>query len=201
MKPLKDYFSVAQAITTLLQPHAEVVIHDLTTGKIAAIFNNFSKRSVGEDSLIEELTDYTLLPDTFPVYTKINWDGRKLKSSTATLRDKNNHPVGLLCINLDLSKWEEFRYLLNQWVGIQSEQPEVLFKEDWREKINLYVSDYLEKQNLTLRTMQKDEKRDLIKALHKNGAFRAKNAATYVADVLNLSRATIYNYLRVNENS
>jgi D-arginine utilization repressor len=154
MKPLKDYFSVAQAITTLLQPHAEVVIHDLTTGKIAAIFNNFSKRSVGEDSLIEELTDYTSLPDTFPVYTKINWDGRKLKSSTATLRDKNNHPVGLLCINLDLSKWEEFRYLLNQWVGIQSEQPEVLFKEDWREKINLYVSDYLEKQNLKLRTLK-----------------------------------------------
>ena len=101
MSVLKEYFSVAQAITTLLHPHAEIVIHDLKTGKIAAIYNNFSKRSVGDDSLIEELSDYTSLPDVFPIYTKVNWDGRKLKSSTATPRNKNKKAVGLLCINLD----------------------------------------------------------------------------------------------------
>ncbi len=41
---LKQYSSVAQAITALLQPYAEVVIHDLKIGKIATIFNNFSKK-------------------------------------------------------------------------------------------------------------------------------------------------------------
>lgn len=204
MSLLKDYFSVAEAITALLHPHAEVVIHDLKTGKIAAIYNNFSKRTVGDESLIKEFTDYTHLPDVFPVYTKMNWDGRKLKSSTATLRNKNNIPIGLLCINLDVSKWEEFRHLLDQWSNIQSykKQPTVLFKDDWREKINLYVSDYLIKENLTFKMLSKEKKRDLIKLLHEEGAFKAKNAATYVADVLDLSRATIYNYLRIqNEDS
>lgn len=199
MTCLKDYFSVAQAITFLLHPYAEVIIHNLKNGKIAAIYNNFSKRKVGDESLIEELPDSALLPDVFPIYTKVNWDGKKLKSSTATLRDKNKTPIGLLCINLDVSKWEEFRYLLEQWSNSQSyqNQPEVLFQNDWREKINLYVSDYLSKEGLTLKMLSKEKKRDLIQALHREGAFKAKNAATYVADVLNLSRATIYNYLRL----
>lgn len=42
MTALKDYFSVAQAITALLHPHAEVVIHDLKTGQIAAIYSDLN---------------------------------------------------------------------------------------------------------------------------------------------------------------
>jgi predicted transcriptional regulator YheO len=195
MTDLELYFPVAQAIHILLHPHGEVVVHNLKTGKIAAIYNNFSKRKVGDESLIEELADYTKLPDVFPPYTKTNWDGRQLKSATATLRDKKGTPIGLLCINLDVSRWEDFRLLLTQWLSNQN-QPEVLFKDDWREKINLYVSDYLKKEGTVLKALSKEKKQELIKALHREGAFRAKNAATYVADVLDLSRATIYNYLR-----
>lgn len=78
-------------------------------------------------------------------------------------------PIGLLCINLDVSKWEEFRHLLDQWSNTPSyqNQPEVLFKDDWREKINLYVSDYLNKEGLTLKMLNKEKKRDLIQALHR----------------------------------
>jgi len=32
--------------------------------------------------------------------------------------------------------------------------------------------------------------------LKKEGAFETKNAASYVADVLQISRATVYNYLK-----
>lgn len=204
MTTLKHYFPVAQAIALLLHPHGEVVVHDLKTGKIVAIYNNFSKRIVGDESLLEELADYTKLPDVFPIYAKTNWDGKKMKSSTATLRDKNENPIGLLCINLDISRWEEFRHFLDQWLSNQNHQnqPEIIFKDDWREKINLYVSEYLKKEGLVLKMLSKEKKQDLIKALHREGAFKAKNAATYVADVLDLSRATIYNYLRItNEDS
>jgi predicted transcriptional regulator YheO len=198
MTTLEHYLPVAQAITILLHPHAEVVIHDLKTGKIAAIYNNFSKRAVGDESLIEELAEYTILPDVFPVYTKTNWDGRKMKSTTATLRDKKENPIALLCINLDISRWEQFRNFLDQWLinKDHQNQPETLFKDDWREKINLYVSEYLKKEGVILKMLSKEKKRDLIKALYREGAFKAKNAAAYVADVLDLSRATIYNYLR-----
>lgn len=201
MTNIELYFPIAESISLLLHPDGEVVVHDLKTGKIAAIYNNFSKRSVGDESLIEEL-DYRKFPDVFPVYVKINWDGRKTKSTSATIRDNKGNPIGLFCINLDISRWEEFRHFLNQWTSTNQDQPEILFKDDWREKINVYVSEYLKKENTVLKMLNKEKKQDLIKALHREGAFKAKNAATYVADVLDLSRATIYNYLRVaNEDS
>lgn len=198
MQELSVYFSVAQAINILLHPYAEVVIHDLKTGLIAAIYNNFSKRKVGDESLIEELENYAKLPDVFPVYSKVNWDGRKMKSSTATLRDKKGKPIGLLCINLDLSKWQEMHQFLEGWLKSvnNQEQPDVLFKDDWREKINTYVAEYLKKEGITLKTLGRGKKRELVGVLHREGAFKAKHAASYVADVLDLSRATIYNYLR-----
>lgn len=198
------YFPIAHAISLLLYPHAEVVVHDLNTGKIATIYNNFSKRKEGEDSLLEELGDFTKLPDIFPIYVKANWDGRKMKSITTTLRDKKGNPIGLFCINLDISKWEEFQHFLNEWLNSQNSQnqPEILFKDDWKEKINLYVSEFLKKEGAILKMLSKEKKQDLIKALHREGAFKAKNAASYVAGVLDLSRATIYNYLRIeNDNS
>lgn len=199
MTALKNYFSVAEAFSILLFPHAEVLIHDLGTKKIAAIYNNFSKRKVGDESLIEELADLSKLPEIFPVYTKINWDGRKIKSTSVTLRDQDENPIGLLCINLDVSKWEDFRHLLDQWINVQNDQnkPEVLFKDDWREKINQYVSDYLKKENITLKSLNKERKKELVQVLYQEGAFKAKNAAAYIGEVLDLSRASIYNYLRI----
>lgn len=198
MNDLASYYPVAQAINMLLYPYGEVVVHDLRTGRIAAIYNNFSKRKVGDESLIEDLEEYSELPDVFPVYSKMNWDGRKMKSSTATLRDKKGKPIGLFCINIDLSKWEELHHCLGEWLGKISpqNQPAVLFKDDWREKINAYVSAYLKREGIALKALDKEKKRELINALHQEGAFKAKHAAAYVADVLDLSRATIYNYLR-----
>lgn len=194
---IKSCFSVAEAISILLYPHAEVVVHNLKTGLIAKIYNNFSKRKIGDESLLEEISDHPGFPDVFPVYLKTNWDGKKIKSISSTIRDQKGKAIGLLCINLDLSKWEELHHFLESWLKDATHpQPAALFKDDWREKINTYVSAYLAKTGTTLKYLSKDKKKALVLSLHQEGAFKAKNAASYVADVLDLSRATIYNYLK-----
>jgi D-arginine utilization repressor len=194
---LAQYFAIAEAIVVLFYPHVEVVIHDLRNGCIAAIFNNFSKRKVGDESLLSE--DLSRLPDTFPPYTKTNWDGKKLKSVTATLKNQNNTPLGLFCINFDISKWEEIHHFIGEWIKLPAsiEKPEVLFEDDWRERINTYVANYLQKQGISMAALAKErnKKKELVHILHEAGAFKAKHAASYVAEVLGLSRATIYNYL------
>lgn len=199
MSHLNPYFSTAEAVSLLFYPHAEVVLHDLASGCIAAIYNNFSKRKIGDASLLEETEAYDTFPDVFPVYLKTNWDGKKIKSISSTLRDAKGKAIGLFCINLDLSKWEEFQHFLGAWINNMTQpQPIELFKDDWREKINAYVTAYLTEQGTTLKLLNKEKKKALILALYKEGAFKAKNAAHYISDVLNLSRATIYNYLKVN---
>jgi predicted transcriptional regulator YheO len=76
------------------------------------------------------------------------------------------------------------------------EKPEAFFKDDWKEKIHVFVSDYLQKEDLSFKTITKEQKQTLVRILHREGAFEAKHAAAYAADILGISRATIYNYLR-----
>ena len=199
---LDRYKPVGEAISILLFPHAEVVLHDLGTGCIGAIFNNLSKRAVGDESLLNELNKLSESQDVFPPYFKTNWDGRKMKSVTAVLKNQAGKPIGLLCINLDISKWEEMHHFILDLIKPTTEMPDFLFKNDWREKINTYVSAYLKQHALRLESLDKAEKRKLLLALQKEGAFDTKNAASYISYVLQISRATVYNYLkRSNENS
>lgn len=190
------YKPIAEAISLLLFPHAEVVLHDLKTKTIQAIFNNFSKRAVGDDSLLEEMEELSSSQGVFPPYFKTNWDGRKMKSVSVVLKNLAQKPIGLLCVNLDISKWEEMHHWILDWIQPITEKPDLLFKSDWREKINTYVSNYLKQQALRLESLDKEEKKKLLLALEKEGAFDTKNAASYIADVLQISRATVYNYLK-----
>ncbi|MCE5317359.1 MAG: PAS domain-containing protein [Parachlamydia sp.] len=196
MNALAPYIPIAQSIAALLHPHAEVVLHELEGQTIAAIFNNFSARKVGDPSLLEQEADLKNFPDYFEPYYKTNWDGQKLKSTTATLRDDQGKPIGLLCINLDITMLTDLRQLIDRFVQPkQAKLPRELFEDDWREKISLFVHSYLEQKGKTLSKLTKEEKRKLVFDLYREGAFRAKHAAAHVGLVLKLSRATVYNYL------
>lgn len=193
--PFAVYAPIAEAICRLFYPNVEIVLHNLQTKCIEAIYNPFSKRKVGEESHIDE--EVKTFPEVFPVYTKTNWDGKKIKSVSSPLRDSEGKMFGLLCINLDLSKWEEMVNWSLEWMqaGI-SAPPTALFREDWKEKIHVYVSCYVKKENLSLALLNTDQKKKLVLSLQREGAFSVKHAASYVADILGISRATVYNYLK-----
>ena len=195
--PFQSFIPVAEAIAGLLHPHGEVVIHDLKTETIMAIFSSFSKRKTGDESLLEEGHDFDQGPNVLGPYPKINWDGRKLKSITAVLRDEKGRAAGLVCINLDISVFDQFQNLAKAFLNTAelTEQPASLFEDDWREKINTYVDHYLRGKSKTLSGLLNAERKDLVLLLHKEGAFKGKNAAAYVGNILDLSRATVYNYL------
>ena len=195
-KTIKNFLPTAEAIQRLLHPYAEVVVHDIKQNKIAAIYHPFSKRRVGDDSLLSK-EEMSVLEDCIGPYQRRNSDGKKLKSVSSLIRDENNNPVGMLCINLDVSHFEGFQQMLAEFMGVDNltPQPEPLFKDDWQERINLCVHQYLSKHHLTLDTLNRSEKKELIVHLHKTGAFAAKNAAHYIAQVIKTSRATVYNYL------
>lgn len=194
---LERYIPIAQAIEALLYPHAEVVLHELKSQTIAAIFNNFSGRKVGDPSLLEKEVKWTNVPDYFEPYYKTNWDGLKLKSTTATLRNHQGKAIGLLCINLDVTRMLDLQRLIEAFTSESKPTPlpRELFQDDWREKISLFVHTYLQNKGKTLKKLTTHEKRQLVLQLHREGAFRAKHAASHVGLVLNLSRATVYKYL------
>lgn len=195
---LDPWLSTAEAVARLFQPHCEVLIHDLKSNTIAAIFNGFSKRKVGDGSLLEEDLQLTPEINVMGPYPRMNWDGRKLKSITAVLRDLNGNPIGLMCMNFDLSIFASVQDLISSFINQDNlkEKPKPLFQNDWREKINGYIDHFLKKNSKTLTSLTKEDQSKLVRHLHRDGAFAGKNSAQYIGQILGISRATVYNYLK-----
>ena len=190
-------FPTAEAIVRLLHPYAEVVIHNIETQTIEGIFNSFSKREVGDESLLEKDHVFSDGPQVLGPYPKTNWDGRKLKSITSVIRDAQGKARFLMCINLDITAFDQVQSLIQPFLGERTEnQPQSLFKDDWREKINSFIDQHLKKVGKVASTLNREEQLDLILKLYKEGAFQGKNAAEYIGHILGLSRATVYNYLK-----
>lgn len=193
---LDGYIPIGEGINKLFAPYVEVVLHDLSSQQIHWIGNSFSNRSIGDPSYLEE---YRIIGGSKVIgpYQKVNWDGRELKSISMVLCDSNETPIGMLCLNFDLSPWNSIRSLLAPfWGGFSAEAPpEALFKNDWNEKINIFVQKSIQKMNLNLSTLTRSQKKELVRQLETQGAFEGKHSAEYIGKVLGLSRATIYNYL------
>ena len=75
-------------------------------------------------------------------------------------------------------------------------QPDSLFRDDWQERINTFLHAWLRERQLSLNLLTRDHKRELVLALHAEGAFKGKSASNYVANVLGMGRATVYKHLK-----
>ncbi|MFC0228978.1 helix-turn-helix transcriptional regulator [Serratia aquatilis] len=194
---LNRYHAIADAIALLFSPYAEIAIHDLTSKTLVYIANNRSQRELGEDSNLSGLQDDYDLQVIGP-YLKRNWDGNQLRSISAVLRDDRGDPIGLMCINLDISVLENAKAALDLFLvgNVLQPQPDMLFHDDWQQRINSFIHSWLQQRQLTLATLNGVSRRALVEALYQEGAFKGKNAAGYVAKILVISRATVYNYLK-----
>ncbi|MCH9627129.1 MAG: Transcriptional regulator DauR [Chlamydiales bacterium] len=198
-KELKKHFTFIQGIVDLLHPFVEGVVHDLHSGTLAAIFNNISQRKVGDPTPLHELNIPTnQFPDYFPPYYKSNWDGRKLKCISMTIRDHKNAPIGLICFNLDVSLFQDIENRLSTLLQLEedSRSPVEQFGTNWKEQVHLHIDRYLSENQQVFSRLTRSQKRSLIQHLYAKGLFNYKNAASLIADILGISRASLYNYLK-----
>lgn len=198
MPALSRYEPVVEAIARLFHPHVEVVLHDIRENRIAAIFNSFSQRKPGDDSLIEDAQGLAQSAAVHgPFDDKRGADSRRIRYVSAVLRDDHGEAVGLMCINFDVTALGEIREAIGGLLGSTADSAEFdqLFADDWQARINAFVREYLQEKSRALKNLRPAERAELVTALHAAGAFRVKNAASHVASVLGVSRATVYKYL------
>ncbi len=101
---LERYARICDAVALLFQPYAEVVLHDVASETVVYIAGTFSKRVLGEPSLLDQVS-FGPGETTIGPYEKINWDGRRIKSVSVVLT-ADEGPVGVLCINVDVSHFQ-----------------------------------------------------------------------------------------------
>lgn len=192
---------IASALHELLGPMCEVVVHDFTDleHSIVHIAGDVTKRAIGgaaTDLILECVQTGATQKDLHGYGTSLP-GGRIMKSSTIFLRDERERALGALCVNLDVTDFVAFRNRLNSFVHTQdSERMTETLSDNLFETVQSAVAETLYESGRSLHAMNREETIELVATLEQKGLFQVKRAVPMVADMLGLSRATVYNYLR-----
>jgi len=193
---------LAQGVAAVVGPHCEVVVHDFRDLEHSVVFvaGNLTGRKPGAPvpdlSFLEaELTQY--VPDQLNYLSRRG--ARTLHSSTVWIRDSNETPVGAVCINVDYSRFEELRGLLDQVTTPARDGLSIsagpTFARDTDDLVELSMTDYFRREGIEESAkMSHESKLRLIQYLEARGLFRIRGTVNRVARSLHVSRATIYNY-------
>lgn len=187
---------VCAAVAGLLDPHGEVVLHDLATSRIVALWNPLSGRAVGDDSLMDDLPGDPSASAVIGPYAKVLPDGRRCTSVSAVLRDRRGSPQGLMCVNLDRSPLDGIAALATSLLAARVDPPAELFDRDWRERIAATVHDYCRDHGVPRGNLDRALRRDLVARLEAQGLFSVRRSADLAAEAMGVSRATVYALLK-----
>ena len=204
---LRSYVAVARGLAAMLGPDCEVVLHDLGAmpHSIVAIENgHVTGRREGDaptDQMLRSLRNADDTPDV-RLYTT-SADGRLLRSLAVTLRDDDGRPIGVLGVNLDVSDIVRAERALAALAGAGDAtasdglpDTEELFGGDIRDVLAGMIAGILADMRKTPATMTRDEKMEVVARLEERGAFLVKRSAEQVAEALDLSRFTVFSYLK-----
>ncbi len=182
-----------------LGSNCEVVLHDFQDpeSSIVAIANgHLTGRKVGDtlDALGFQLLREPSARDLVNYRSKTR-SGKVLRSTSIFVRDENGQVLGALCINLDLSVPIKFQEWLKETVNSQDTDLNEQFEHSVEEVLNGLVQSAIRSAAREPSEFTREDKISVISQLEAKGAFLIRYSVDRVADILGLSKYTIYNYL------
>jgi predicted transcriptional regulator YheO len=201
---LQALLPVIRGLAEMLGPDCEVVLHDVRRlpHSIVAIENGaVTGRSLGDVPTERMLRSLRNPDETQDVRLYISsHDGKILKSLAVTLRDEEGEPYGLLGLNHDISEVVQAQRTLANFTAVTrlGGAPEAgeIFAGDIRDVLAGMVTQIVGEMGKTPGAMTREEKMEVVKRLEERGAFLVKRSAEQIAEALDLSRYTIFAYLK-----
>lgn len=215
-KLLEPYEKLVGFLGAALGENVEIALHDLTSKEqeIVAIANGYiSNREVGaklSNLSIHYLETKQYKEHDFVMnYKTMGTDGKLLRSATYFIKEDGRElPIGMLCINVNISDYEYIETTLKKILGIKQvkdvefkmDNPIEILSSPLDEMIDLYIKECLEQMGFPsyflVERLNVDEKIKVVKYLQEKGTFKVKGAIVLVAEKLAVSEPTIYRYLK-----
>lgn len=183
---------------------AEVVVHDLNQlpDSIVAVAGELTGREPGDpatDFLLEKSATGNFRTEVG--YGTVLDNGLQLKSTTIIIKDSGDVPVAALCINGDMAPWMYLQEVITQIlpdsqtaaVGIAA--PTESFARTVEELADSIVARAVHEQGIPTKLMQKEHKIAVVRSAKSRGLFMLRGAIEMLAEELDVTRFTIYNYL------
>jgi predicted transcriptional regulator YheO len=194
-KVFQRYIQIADLLGQMFPNVLEVVVHDfsdLDRAIIHIVNGVVSGRTKGE--AVSELNMLTN-------YTSRSFRGQQVKSSSLAIRDDEGRLIGAFCLHFDMSQFEQFQKFLDFFinskvhslVGINDFGEKLAVDEEIKHEIDGWL---LQRGRFATQLTYK-EKQLLVGHLYKKGHFNKKGAVPMVANALQLTRQSIYNYIEL----
>ena len=201
---LEHYVKAGEIIAEMFAPYLEVVIHDLQAPdhSIIAIFNNHvTGRKIGDgtsDIGYKKLSDK--LPDKIVNYNNQSPSGADLKSSSLTIRNRNDEIIGSMGLNYDLSSFaniKEFFEMFTKTIVLDDLPDREQFfmwsvKDEIQQALNKNIS-YLDLQG---KVLTRKDKLNVVAFMKKEGHIKKKGAISILSKLLAITRPTLYKYIK-----
>ncbi|QRG66615.1 helix-turn-helix transcriptional regulator [Brevibacillus choshinensis] len=204
---IASYIPVVEGLARTFGEHCEVVLHDLTgdfSSTIIAIHNgHISGRQVGSpitNLALQSLRSAKDSDEDFDLnYRNDTIKGKQIKSSSIFIKDEQGAIIGSLCINLDITHLAKAQAMLGSMMAVEDKRGAQKTEENFAPTVGILmeqiIEDCLKRTGKPIALLQKEEKIQFIHLLDEMGLFLIKGAVQHVADLLDVSKFTIYNYL------
>lgn len=178
---------LAHQLVDLFYPLVEATVFN-AEGSIQEILNAFSNLKEDQAYEIKNYNNSTPFLELLVV-------GRSVRCLIHPLY-KGKEIVGYLRLRYDLTCFKNLQEQLNFLV-----QPEIFpstqrTTDSWKGSIDQIIADYHTENKINIQATTSKQKRELISRLQNKGLFDFKESSAYVASKLQISRATVYNYLK-----
>ncbi|MBF9002863.1 MULTISPECIES: helix-turn-helix transcriptional regulator [Vibrio] len=201
-----ELFKRIAAFLAQQMQNCEFVVHDLSNleHSITYIGNgHISGREIGDsatDLVLKVLRNKDhLTRDYTQIYNSAAENNTRFHSSTFFIKEQD-HLVGLLCINEDLTHFQNVFDAVSSILGKTQQQEAHVVSERLVPTIDSLpvnvIDELIQKRIHNINHLTKEERIDVVKELDKKGVFLIKGSINQVAKTLKVSEATMYRYLQ-----
>ncbi len=195
---------IADAVHALFGPNCEVVIHDLSDLQKSLVYMqvDVTGRTVGApatDLLTKLLQQSPDKCDHHHNYKSVTSDGRCLKSATTIIKDSKGKPVAAFCINLDTTEYFNAIHALLPFIhDLETGKypSKETFADSPADTIRTLFVRAVEEIGKQPGAMSIEEKTRFIEMMKQSGVFQFKGAVEQVAGLMDVTKCTVYNYLK-----
>ncbi|KAB8305912.1 hypothetical protein CWS43_13280 [Rahnella sp. AA] len=200
---LSSYEAVVDGLAMLIGEHCEIVLHSLEDLKCSAVRianGEHTGRKIGSpitDLALRMLHDMTGADSNVSkAYFTRAKSGVLMKSVTIAIRNREQRVIGLLCINMNLDV--PFSQIIQTFMPPETQEvaSSVNFASSVDDLVAQTLEFTIEEVNADRNVSNNAKNRQVVLNLYEKGIFDIKDAINQVADRLNISKHTVYLYIR-----
>jgi len=189
---------LADGFAKAIGDNCEIVVHDFSDPEhsIVAIANgHITGRAVGDTLDVLALQHLKRPPIADLVNYPARRAGRALRSSSIFLRDEDGEIFGSVCFNVDITDALNAVGFLKGIIKSEEATVEEDFEHTVDEVLGRLMQSAIAATGKSPADLNREEKITVISLLEAKGAFLIRYSVDRVAELLSISKYTLYNYL------